>query len=274
MGQPLYKSALRFIPNHKQDIILLIHNRCLKSFDASCIYLKLGLLYLHQVPWGTLRVLPGEGDSGHACRIPPPRPCRETRRGQVRPSPGVQMGPQLGPPCEHILHTRLCVHTHAHSHSSCVYTQAHACPRGPADVHVNTQSKFTHTCQGAPICTNVCTRALLCTLIDTHTRQMTRCIHVHTHPALRRNQAPWALPPLSKPPLAHGPFSVPWAPPQPAWAPRGWKEPHHPSTKLPHCPCQVGPTHMCSPAARGTHPCTSQRVLWEERGQNQEPSNH
>ena len=56
MGQPLHKSAVRFTPNHKQDIILLIHNRCLKSFDASCIYLKLGLLYLHQVPWGPLMV--------------------------------------------------------------------------------------------------------------------------------------------------------------------------------------------------------------------------
>lgn len=94
MGQPLHKSAVRFTPNHKQDIILLIHNRCLKSFDASCIYLKLGLLYLHQVPWGPLMV---KGTAAVPGGIPPEDLPEKPVGGQVRPRPSVHLCPQPGP---------------------------------------------------------------------------------------------------------------------------------------------------------------------------------
>lgn len=156
MGQPLYKSAVRFIPNHKQDIILLIHNRCLKSFDASCIYLKLGLLYLHQVPWGPLRALPGKETAATPVGPPPQDPPEKPMRGRVRPSPGIPQCPQPEPPdtCEqthtHTLSQPLCKHTGTHVPTGTTRrftnTHMHTVPRS---VQTCVPTQVTHTCPPA-----------------------------------------------------------------------------------------------------------------------------
>lgn len=183
MGQPLYKSAVRFIPNHKQDIILLIHNRCLKSFDASCIYLKLGLLYLHQVPWGPLRALPGKETAATPMGPRPQDPPEKPMRGQVRPSPAIPRCPQPEPPdtCEqthtHTLSQPLCMHTGTHVPTG-TWRRAHTstCAHADSQTHTYTVPRSVQTCVHTQV-THTCPPTY--THRHTRTGQTARYTHVH-----------------------------------------------------------------------------------------------